>query len=228
MAEPLQQKRKRARIDKTVLSSLRLVLEAASFKDLFFTNLGLATGVIGTIAAIFEKHFFNEAAHVVTEGIGGGSFMRAVEWLALWMGIVLLTNIMVIVSGRTNNILWSKMQYYIQEKLMIKISRIRVDYFASTDTYQKFEWVKNELTRKLPLILNATFGIFLCAIQLVTAVLIIATDSWLIAVIILAGCIPSILLKQAQTEANYYQEQNNSHELRYQTYISWACLSVPA
>jgi ATP-binding cassette subfamily B protein len=110
---------------------------------------------------------------------------------------------------------------------MIQISRIRMEYFASTETYRKFEWVKNELSQKLSQIMRAIFGILFSAIQLVSAALILATDSWLIALIVLAGCVPAILLKQRQTEANYYHEQQNSHELRYQTYISWVMFKRP-
>ncbi|MCS7464101.1 ABC transporter ATP-binding protein/permease [Paenibacillus doosanensis] len=228
MADTAMEKRKRARIGTTVYSSFRLVVEAASFKELLLTKLGLAGGIIGTVVAVFEKHFFNEAANVVSEGMMGASFRHAVQWLALWLGMTLLSDALGLISGRSNPILWSKMQYYIQEKLMLKISRIRIDYFANTETYRKFEWVKNELNRKLPLILNATFGIAFSTIQLITAVCIIATDSWLIAVIVLVGCIPSVLLRQAQSEAVYYQEQNNSHELRYQTYISWVMFKRPS
>jgi ATP-binding cassette, subfamily B, bacterial len=218
------EKQKRTKLGATIKSSFRLVLEAASAKDLFYTNLWLSTGVLGTVIVLFEKNFFNEAAQLLSTGSG---FQQAVLWLALWMSFLFVTNMFTMISGKANYTLWSKMQYYIQEKLMIKIARIRVDYFAQVETYQKFEWVKNELTKKLPAIISATFGIAFCAIQLVTALLVISTDSWFIAVIILIGCIPSVILKQQQTEANYRNQQFNSHELRYQTYISWVMFKRP-
>lgn len=40
------------------------------------------------------------------------------------------------------------MNYYIQEKLMDKVSHIRVAYFDSVDAHNKFNWVKNELSAK--------------------------------------------------------------------------------
>jgi ATP-binding cassette, subfamily B, bacterial len=215
---------KRTRLIATIRASFKLVLEAATAKDLFYTNLWLSTGILGTVIVIFEKHFFNEAAQLLSTGLG---FQQAVFWLALWMTFLLMTNIFTMVSGKANFTLWSRMRYYIQEKLMIKISRIRVDYFAHVETYQKFEWVKNELTSKLPAIISATFGIVFSAIQLITALLVISTDSWFIAAIVLVGCIPSVILKQKQTEANYKNQQRNSHELRYQTYISWVLFKRP-
>ena len=48
-------------------------------------------------------------AKVVTGGMGP-SFAQAVQWLALWMGLVLLTNLIQVVSGRASNALWSKMR----------------------------------------------------------------------------------------------------------------------
>ncbi|WP_019534795.1 ABC transporter ATP-binding protein [Paenibacillus ginsengihumi] len=226
MAEAAQEVRQRAKIGATVLSAFKLAKETASLKEIVLTYIGLASGVIGTLVAIFEKNFFNEAAKVVTGGMGP-SFAQAVQWLALWMGLVLLTNLIQVVSGRASNALWSKMRCCIQENLMLKLSRIRLHYFSRTETYQKFEWVKNELNEKLPLILNAAFGIVFSLIQLITAVMIIGYEHWLIALVVFLGCIPAIILKQRHTEADYRHQQYNSHELRYQTYVSWVMFKRP-
>lgn len=226
MTDTSQGKHVRARFDKTVRSSFKLVLEAASIKELLLSNLGLIASVLGTIVVIFEKNFFNEAARLITGG-SAFSYPHALQWLFIWLGIVLISQIFIFISTQANDRLWIKIQYYIQEKLMIKISRIRVDYFARTETYQQFEWVKNELNQKLPGILNATFGLILYSVQLVTALFILSIDHWVIACLVLLGCIPSIIIKKRHTEANYNYEQNNSHELRYQTYVSWVMFKRP-
>lgn len=213
-------KRKVVRIDKTIRVCIQMITDAGSIKELIMTLFLLISGGVFSILAIFEKNFYNEAAKLMRDS-SNEAFQSTFKWLSIWAVAVIIITLLSFISSNAKNKLWSRMNYYIQEKLMDKVSRIRVDYFDSVDAHTKFNWVKNELSAKVPLIIDSAFGMISSITQLTTAALIVITDNWIIALIVLAGSIPAVILNQMQTEANYHNDQKNSQELRFQTYISW-------
>lgn len=215
-----EDKRSVVRIDKTIGICIKMIADAGSTKELVMTFFLLLSGGVFAILAIFEKNFYNEAAKLISDS-SSESFHSVFKWLSIWAVAVIITMLASFISTNAKNKLWSRMNYYIQEKLMDKVSHIRVDYFDSVDAQNKFSWVKNELSVKVPLIIDSAFGMVSSITQLLFAALIVITDNWKIALIVIAGSIPSVILNQMQTEANYHNDQKNSQELRFQTYISW-------
>lgn len=218
--------RKKARVDKTIIACLKLVIKGAHIKELLMANIWLISGGILSIVAIFEKNFYNSVATLI-QNHSKENFNQGIKWLGIWGIAVFTATIIGFISTGSKIRISEKMNHYIQENLMKKVSHIELSYFDDIETHNKFNWIKNGLSEKISLIVTSSFGLISFSIQFIVAALVIISDSYLIALVLLIGCIPSIIMSAMQTEANYWNEQNNSHETRFQTYLSWVLFKRP-
>ncbi|URZ18165.1 ABC transporter ATP-binding protein [Clostridium felsineum] len=218
--------RKKAKIGETILTCLKLVVKGTNIKEISMANIWLISGGLVSIVAIFEKNFYNAAAQLI-KNPSKKNFDMGIKWLCIWAFIMIIVTIINFISTHSKIRITEAMNHFIQYSLMEKVSRIELSYFDDIETHNKFNWVKDELSEKISLIVTSSFGLISFVIQFIVAALVIISNNYLIAIILLVGCIPSIVLSAMQTEENYKNEQNNSHELRYQTYVSWVMFKRP-
>lgn len=218
--------RKKARVDKTIVTCLKLAIKGADIKELIRANIWLISGGILSVVAIFEKNFYNSVAQLI-QNSSKENLNQGIKWLCIWAAAVLIATTIGFISTGAKIRISQKMNHYIQESLMRKVSHIEISYFDDIETHNKFNFIREGLSEKISLIVTSSFGLISFAIQFIVAALVIITNSYIIAGILLIGCVPSIILSSKQTEENYWNEQNNSHETRFQTYISWTLFKRP-
>jgi ABC-type multidrug transport system fused ATPase/permease subunit len=217
--------RKKANVIKTIGRSLRLTFTHAKKTDIFLAYLWLLTAVTSSVVIIFERNMLNDAARIIM----GENYMffAALRWLVLWTALSLLNHGISMLSNRSNRRMWSYVGLSIKEGILTKMAKIKYEYFDYTETYKKLEFIKGDFNWKISEIMRATFNIVFVVIQLVTISVIIINENWVIAVIIAVAAVPSFILNHLQTEGNYQNEQWNSHEMRFQTYVSWVLFKRP-
>lgn len=213
------EKRKKANVIKTIFSSLHLVILSGAGKYFFITTIWLVMGAFTSFTAIFQKNFVNAGAEI----LGGkpAAFYTALLWLGIWGAVELLIALTNILVNRSNNWLWNQVEYYIQNEVSRKAARVKLSYFDNTDTHRILDCVKSNLGMRIAYIINQTFQILFSFVQFLTVGVIIGRENLWIAVIIIGSAIPSVIIQNLQTEASYWNEQNNSHEARFQDYVSW-------
>lgn len=212
-------KKKRANVFKTIVSSLRLTAQSGGGGYLAFTSVWMLITAFTSLTAVFQKYFVNAAADL----LGGVStaFRTALFWLGIWAGVELLSAVMNIFTQRAQVKLWNQVEYYVQYGIMKKISRIRLSYFDNVETHRILEFVKARMHQRLSGVIDAVFGVLLAGAQFVTVGVIIAGENPWAALMIIAASIPAVYISYRQTEENYWNEQNNSHESRFQAYVGW-------
>lgn len=211
--------KKRAKVGKTILASLRLAAQSGGGKYLAFTSIWLVIGAFTSLTAIFQKHFVNAAAEL----IGGEeeAFRIATLWLAAWAAVAIVSALMNIFTERADKRLWEKVAYYVQNEIMKKVSKIRLAYFDHTESLRILDFVKLGIDQRAANIVAGTLKVLYGLIQFVTIGLIIAGENLWIACIIIVALIPSVMVRYQQTEKSYRVELKNSHEARFQAYVSW-------
>lgn len=215
----MEEKQKRANVIKTIIASLRLVVLSGGGKYLAFTCIWLIMGAFTSFTAVFQKNFINEAAEIL-----GGSqtaWKIAAMWLAIWGGVELLVALVGIVSAKVQNRMWGCVEFFVQNEIMNKVAKVKLAYFDDVRTHQMLDFVKGHLEQRISNVVNATTYALHAAVQCVTIGLVIGHESILIAVIILCCAMPSVLIRHMQTEETYWDTMNNSHENRFQNYVSW-------
>ncbi len=215
----MEEKQKRANVIRTIVSSLRLVVLSGGGKYLAFTFIWLVMGAFTSFTAVFQKNFINEAAEVL-----GGSqtaWGAAAMWLSIWGGVELLVALIGIVSVKVQYRMWGRVELFVQNGIMNKVAKVKLAYFDDVKTHQMLDFVKGHLEDRISRVVNAATYTLHAAVQCVTTGLIIAHESILVAAIILCSAVPSVLIRHMQTEETYWDTMKNSHENRFQNYVSW-------
>lgn len=212
-------RRKKADVIKTIFSSLHLVILSGAGKYLLITSIWLFMGAFTSFTAVFQKNFVNAGAKILDGN--SSAFRIAILWLAIWGIVELLMTLTNILVNRFNNHLWNQVEYYIQDEISKKASRVKLSYFDNTDTHRILDFVKTNLGMRISYIIGQAFQILFSLVQFLTVGVIIGRENLWIAVIIIGSAIPSVIIQNLQTEESYWDEQYNSHEARFQDYVSW-------
>lgn len=202
----------------TIYYCLRLVLESGHIKPFILTSIWALISAFITFTAIFEKNFYNSAAEMIGNP-SSAAFHHTMWWLSVWMGVLLIASFISYYTKRTTAGMWYNCSFFVKERLMWKLGRAKLDYFENTDTYYKLFFVKNNLSDNLANIVSKSFNIISSLLKLFTAAAIIMTDNWIIALTVVVGSIPSIILSSRQTEEQFNNNKQNSIAIRFQDYI---------
>lgn len=213
------EKRKKASVRKTIVDAIRLVVLSGCGKYLLFTSIWLVMGAFTSFTAVFQKNFINAAAEIL--GGDANSFRVAALWLGIWALVELLMSLTNIAVNRVNSRLWQRVQFFIQNEVAKKAAKVRLSYFDNTETHRILDCVKQNLGDRISFIIGAAFEVIFSVVKFLTVGFIIAGENPWIALIIMGSAIPSVIIQNLQTEESYWDEQFNSHEARFQDYMSW-------
>lgn len=202
----------------TMYYCMRLVLESGHIKPFILTSIWAVSSAFITFTAIFEKNFYNAAAEFVLNP-SSAVMHNIMWWLGVWMGVLFIASLIGYFTKRMTAGMWYNTSFFVTERLMWKLGRAKLEYFENTDTYYKLFFVKNNLSTEIANIITKSFNIIASLLKLFTAAAIIMTDNWLIAIIIIIGSIPSIILSSKQTEEQFNNNKINSKAIRFQDYI---------
>lgn len=201
----------------TIVSSIKMVMESGNRNNLLMTSIWLLTSVLFSITSLFEKYFYN-AAEKLIDTDSTSYYLTGVKWLIIWCFITLFTLLIGFIVDKSSREMWNKVSYFIREKYMDKVAKINVSYFENMDTYNKISMTKNTISKDLSSVVQGSFNMIFSIISLITAVGVIVSDNWIIAVIVVIGTIPTVIVDNKNTREGFWQGIRNSHETRMQDY----------
>jgi len=138
----------------------------------------------------------------------------------LFVAISFATRFCNIIRKVNNDKLSQKLVFHINTLIQDKASSIDVSYFDSSTFYDSFHRAQQECTTRPIRILNDISSIFGSAIFIVGAIIILAKSSPLIVAIIVAGAIPSFIVRLLKAKKTYAWNKKMTAEFRKSNYYS--------
>ncbi len=105
------------------------------------------------------------------------------------------------------------------DSLLAKIATIRYEHMDTPEVYNKLEWISNELPNRITQVIYGTLGLFYSMITLFSMGILVLTQDWRIALIVIVGGIPACIFMLMQTDEEYSRAQWEAPELRQQWYV---------
>lgn len=140
--------------------------------------------------------------------------------IILFVAISFATRFCSIIKKVNNDKLSQKLVFHINTLIQDKASGIDVSYFDKSTFYDSFHRAQQECTTRPIKILNDISGIFGSTIFIAGAILILAKSSPLIVAIIVAGAIPSFIVRLLKAKKTYAWNKKMTVEFRRSNYYS--------
>ena len=115
--------RKRAPLVKSICISVKLLIQAGMTKDFIITAVWMCMGAFISFTAVFHKNFLNAVADLIVHK--EHALKSAIFWLVVWGGAEITVNVVNAFCTKTNIRLWTKVEVFIQEKVVHKITKIK-------------------------------------------------------------------------------------------------------
>lgn len=126
---------------------------------------------------------------------------------------------MVLIPQMQQNSLFIDRFKEFMDSLLAKISKIRYEHMDKPEVYNKLEWISNELPDRIAQVIYGTMDLFYSLITLFSMGILVLTEDWRIALIVIIGGIPSCIFMLMQTEEEYGRAQWETPELRQQWHV---------
>lgn len=214
----LDQKRKRAPVIATVCRALRIVWQSGSGRDLCFLFVWIAFGAVSSFSTVLNAKFLNAAAMVV-EGKSGAVEVAAL-WLGIWAVLMLLIRCVTTIKSRCLTRMRMKVAFFLEEKSLVKVAKIKLRYFDDREAQRKIRSVKGALNGSMSNIVMNAMDFLRVTFTLLSSFFIVLNSNWIIALLILLMTIPAIVIERRYTEKKYRLSQENSFEKEMQRYLS--------
>mgnify|MGYP001027612805 FL=1 len=205
-------------IVRTIVTSFRLILQACKKKELLFLAVGLVTALFPSALLSLQKEFFSQAELLVVSP-SQAILKKVIKALALWGGLWLLSWLLGILEAYANRTIPARVNNHMIDQMLNKISSLRYEYMDTPEVYNKLEWVSKELPNRISQVIYSSLGLITSLITLTSVGALVLAEDWRIAVVIISGTIPAIILMRLQNEEGYYQAQWEAPELRQQWYV---------
>lgn len=213
-----KEKRKRSPIFATIRRAVRLVVKSGNAKNLIITTIWMALGAVTSFTAVFNEKFLNAAAEVID---GNSSFMSiAIKWLIIWGVVEIVISLASLINSKVAVELREELSYYVSERTLNKICKIRLKYFDDREAQKKIRFAKNGLGQRVSQVTDSTLGMIRSSITFISAFFILMQTSWVIAVIVFVSVIPAVILEHIKTEKYYELNQWQSFEGQMQRYLA--------
>lgn len=211
------EKRKKAPIFATVRRALSLVIQSGSMCALTLNTIWILCGAATSITAIFNKNVLNAAAEVIKGD--GQAFHTAVFWLIIWAAVEIGKTLLDVVMDYFDTRMWMGLELFVEEKVLGQVSRLKMRYLDDREDQKKIRNVKGNFSGKISVVTWSVIDLLNVAVRLITAVVVIANENWIISVLVLVTTIPSILISRLRTEQEYLMGQSQSFDGQMQRYL---------
>lgn len=212
-----EEKRRKAPIFATIRRALSMVIQSGNFGSLMPNVVWILCGAVTSITAILNKNFLNAAAEVVKGN--GKAFDTAVFWLVIWAVVEIGMMAMEMVSDCLSGRMWMQLEMFVEEKVLGQVSRLKMRYLDDREDQKKIRNVKGNFSSKISNVTWAVMRVLNVTVTLITSIVVIASENWIIAVLVLVTTIPSILISRLRTEQEYYMGQTQSFDGQMQRYL---------
>ncbi len=213
-----EEKRKRSPILPTIKRAVVLVAQSGHVKDLLVTSLWVLLGAVYSFTAVFNEKFLNAAADIL--GGDTDALKTAMFWLLVWGGVEIFTSVAGVFNAQVLNRMWQEISYFAEESVMKKVSKIRLKYFDDREAQKKIRFVKRGVSGYISSVTQSVLQTLRSLVTFVTAFMILVNTNWVIALLVAATTIPSILLERMRTEKHYELNQWQSYEGQMQRYLA--------
>lgn len=213
-----EEKRKRSPILPTIKRAVVLVAQSGHVRDLLVTSLWVLLGAVYSFTAVFNEKFLNAAANLL--GGDGAALKTAMFWLLVWGGVEIFTSVAGVFNGKVLNRMWQEISYYAEESVMKKVCKIRLKYFDDREAQKKIRFVKRGVSGYISSVTQSVLETLRALVTFVTALMILVNTNWVIALLVAATTVPSILLERRRTDRHYELNQWQSYEGQMQRYLA--------
>lgn len=165
-----------------------------------------------------QKEFFAQAEEFIvapSQTILSGVVLLLVAW-----GVLQIVQWFVgLLGSHAGRLIGAKVNIFMMDSLLAKLATIRYEHMDTPEVYNKLEWISNELPNRITQVIYGTLGLFYSMITLFSMGILVLTQDWRIALIVIVGGIPACIFMLMQTDEEYSRAQWEAPELRQQWYV---------
>lgn len=156
---------------------------------------------------------------VVSQG-GAGLFDKALPCALGFCGVYLAQRILAALNGMNNDLLSQRLQDHISERLQWQASRLDMAYFDNPRYHDTFHRAQQEATHRPIRLIENLVSAFGSLVSLVgVLVVMIASVSWWIVVVMMLLAVPSFLVRTKKVRSIYRFRRDNTQTYRRTSYF---------
>lgn len=205
-------------IIKTIIASIKIMLQACGKKEILLFSVGLLTAVIPSLVLHIQKEFFAKAEEVASTPTE--TILSGVVWLLVAWGVLQIIHWVIgLFSSHAQRLIGARVNIFMMDSLLEKISAIRYEHMDTPEVYNKLEWISNELPNRIAQVVYGTMGLFYSVISLTSLGVLVMAEDPKIAWVVVIGGIPACIFMLMQTDEEYWRAQWEAPELRQQWHV---------
>lgn len=153
-------------------------------------GLNILIGIAIPVSTLIWSEFIDTAAI----GILNNEWKKAALWIVVYSVFLFTQNVFNIINDYVESILSAKLNIFTTDKIMKCISDLPMDYFDSSENYDKIQKVNTESNIRSMSIIKTLINLIQGSITMIGTVIILLQINWLILVILFFLCVPTLVL----------------------------------
>lgn len=173
-----------------IVKVIKLSYLSSKIYTILLWGLNILIGIAIPVSTLIWSEFIDTAAI----GILNNEWKKAALWIVVYSVFLFTQNVFNIINDYVESILSAKLNIFTTDKIMKCISDLPMDYFDSSENYDKIQKVNTESNIRSMSIIKTLINLIQGSITMIGTVIILLQINWLILVILFFLCVPTLVL----------------------------------
>lgn len=173
-----------------IVKVIKLSYLSSKIYTILLWGLNILIGIAIPVSTLIWSEFIDTAAI----GILNNEWKKAALWIGVYSVFLFTQNVFNIINDYVESILSAKLNIFTTDKIMKCISDLPMDYFDSSENYDKIQKVNTESNIRSMSIIKTLINLIQGSITMIGTVIILLQINWLILVILFFLCVPTLVL----------------------------------
>ena len=190
--------------------------------DKWLFTAKLLVTIVQSVLPLVNLYILKLLIDFVTESITLGEIhiLGAVRYVVFFCGIFLLTKLMSLCARLINTFFTQKLSDFISNALHEKSTELDLSYYDNSAYHDTFHRAQQEASFRPIQVLNSFTNIIGSCISLAGTVIILASFSWAVIIIMLCACLPDFFVRLYKSRKIYVWNKEHTELFRMANYTS--------
>lgn len=182
---------------------------------IFLWGINILIGIAIPISTLIWSKFIDTAAI----GILNSEWKKAALWIGVYSIFLFTQNVLNIINDYVESILSAKLNIFTTDKIMKCISDLPMDYFDSSENYDKIQKVNTESNIRSMSIIKTLINLIQGSITMIGTVIILFQVNWVLLVILFFLCVPTLVLSLNLSLEKYSVYNTRVKDMRFISFL---------